>query len=126
MNLADLPLTPALLARNPDLAGLVKAQKPASKYKNARAEAKGLTFQSGREAAGVAGLILLEEQHLIFGLRLQVRFPLQARIAYIADAVYLDKVLRVHVVDYKGFATPEFKLKKKLFEEKYGMTIEEV
>ncbi len=112
---------------NKDALGVGKvASQPASKYRNVRTEAKGLRFQSGKEAAGVANLILLEEQHEIFALRLQVPFPLQARINYIADAVYLDRYLKPHVVDFKGFRTPEYKLKKKLFKTKYGKEIEEL
>ena len=99
-----------------------------SKYHNARTEAKGMMFQSGREAAGVAGLILLEEQKQIFGLRLQVRFPLPGHTTYVADAVYAevkDSKLQVVVKDFKGYATKEFKLKKRLFRETYGMEVEE-
>ena len=118
--------------------GEPKAPISASKYKNARTEANGMTFQSGKEAAGVAELILLEEQHQIFALRLQVRFPLPGKTTYVADAVYLETVLDdpysvkkpeakklvVKVVDFKGYATPEFKLKAKLFRATYGQEIE--
>jgi hypothetical protein len=103
------------------------ATVPASKYRNARAEAKGMRFQSGKEAAGVAGLILLEEQHRIFALRLQVRFPLPGGNVYVADAVYADAPvggqLQVVVKDFKGFETEGFKIKKRLFEETYGIHI---
>lgn len=85
-----------------------------------------MTFQSGHEAAGVANLILLEQQHEIFALRLQVRFPLLNKIVYVADAVYLDEDLSAHIVDFKGFSTKEYKLKKKLFWEVYGKEIEEL
>lgn len=97
---------------------------PASKYHNVRAEARGLSFQSGHEAAEISKLILLEEQRKIFGLRLQVRFPLAGKTSYIADAVYLDESLEPHVIDCKGFQTKEFKLKAELFKEKYGREIE--
>jgi hypothetical protein len=111
--------------RNPELKNIVPAAPP-SKYHNSRSEAKGMTFQSGHEASGVAGLILLEEHKQIFGLRLQVRFPLQGHNTYVADAVYLDEKLAVHVVDFKGVRTKEFKIKAKLFLEKYGQAIEEM
>ena len=100
--------------------GILKA----SKYKNVKTEVKGMTFQSKHEAAGVTTLIFAEEHHLIFGLRLQVRFPLAKGITYVADAVYLDDKIEPHVVDFKGYATPVFKLKQKLFEQKYGHKIE--
>jgi len=101
--------------------GLAKelATVPASKYKNVRTEAKGLRFQSGKEATEVGKLILLDERHLIYGLRLQVKFLLQGGNSYTADAVYLDDKLKVHVVDAKGVSTKEYRNKKKLFEQRY-------
>lgn len=118
-------ISPDVLALNPEL-GRVARTVPASKYHNARAEVKGMRFQSGREASGVASLILLEDQKKIFSLRLQVRFPLHAGLIYTVDAVYLDEKLKVHVIDFKGFSTKEYRLKKKLFFEKYNQKIEEV
>ena len=112
-----------VLRLNPEL---VVSSTPASKYHNAKTEASGMTFQSGHEAAGVGNLILLEAQHEIFALRLQVRFPLSEKITYVSDAVYLDNELQPHIVDFKGFKTPEFKLKKKLFKSVYGQEIEEL
>ena len=120
----DFPFSEDVLKLNPELRDKVSTV-PASKYHNAKAEAHGMRFQSGKEAAGVAGLILLEEQKNIFALRLQVRFPLAGGIIYVADAVYLDEKLESHVVDFKGYATEEYKLKRKLFRERYGKEIEE-
>jgi len=108
---------------NPELAKEV-ATVPASKYHNAKAEAKGFRFQSGHEAVEMGKLILLDEKHLIFGLRLQVKFPLAGGNSWTADAVYLDDNLQVHVVDAKGVLTKEFKIKAKLFKEQYGQEIE--
>ena len=109
---------------NPEL-GQQVATVPASKYGNAQTEAHGMSFQSGKEAAGVSQLILLEKQKMIFALRLQVRFPLAGGIIYVADAVYLDEKLEPHILDFKGYSTKEYLLKKKLFKEKYGKEIEE-
>lgn len=100
-----------------------------SKYKNVRAEAKGMTFQSGHEAAVVSNLIMLEERKQIFALRLQVRFPLAGETVYVADACYCelrDGVLSVVVADAKGMKTKEYKIKRKLFRERYGVNILEV
>ncbi len=113
-----------VLKLNPELRATV-VMVPASKYHNARTEAKGMRFQSGKEAVGVSSLIVLEEQKIIFALRLQVRFPLAGGIIYVADAVYLDENLEAHVIDFKGYATKEYKLKRKLFRERYGKEIEE-
>jgi len=100
-----------------------------SKYHNVKTESAGMTFQSGHEASVVQGLILQEQHGMIFGLRLQVKFPLPGKINYIADAVYLelqDGKLMPVVEDAKGFKTKEYKLKKKLFEERFGLKISEV
>ncbi len=126
MNLSDLNLTSDLLARNPELAVMVKTQMPASKYHNAKTEAKGMNFQSGHEATIIAGLILLEEQHQIFALRLQVRFPLPGAGFYVADAVYLDDKLVPRVIDAKGVRTDVYRLKKRQFEAKYKVQIDEL
>ena len=124
-----LPYSPDVIALNADvLKSELKAMtggKP-SKYRNAKAEAAGMTFQSGREAAGVGKLILLEEAKQIFGLRLQVRFPLPGGITYVADATYADDSLQFHVVDFKGVRTEGFRIKAKLFRERYGQEIEEL
>ncbi len=109
-----------VLKLNPELAEKVGKVPSASKYKNAQTEASGMTFQSGREAAGVQILILLEKQHKIFALRLQVRFSLPGGIFYVADAVYLDNKLDVHILDFKGVKTDVFTIKRKLFEEQYS------
>ena len=120
----DFPFSEDVLDLNP---GLAKASVSvsASKYKNVKEVVHGMRFDSGKEAAGVAGLILLEEQKKIFALRLQVRFPVADKITYIADAVYLDEHLEPHIIDFKGFASKEYKLKRKLFKQRYGKDIEE-
>ncbi len=63
-----------------------------------------------------------------FAFRLQVKFPLQGGNSWTADAVYLDDKLNVHVVDAKspGTITKEYRIKKKLFKERYGKEIEEL
>jgi hypothetical protein len=119
--------SPDVIKLNPQLSGQTVAVSP-SKYHNARTEAAGMQFASGKEAGGVANLIMLEEQKLIFALRLQVRFPLAGGIVYVADAVFcqlVDGILSTRVVDFKGFKTKEYKLKRRLFKERYGMDIAE-
>ena len=118
------PYSDDVLKLNPELVGM--KVETASKYHNARAEVRGLSFQSGHEASVVGGLIIAEEQKKIFALRLQVKFPLQGGNSWTADAVYLDEELVPHVVDAKGFRTKEYRIKAKLFREKYGKEIEEL
>ncbi|KKK84555.1 hypothetical protein LCGC14_2782200 [marine sediment metagenome] len=111
-----------VLKLNPELATTLQTE-PASKYHNAQAEANGMRFQSGKEAIEIGKLILAEKHKAIFALRLQVKFPLQGNNSYTADAVYLDDKLKVHVIDVKGMLTEEFKIKAKLFKEKYGIDV---
>ena len=67
-------------------------------------------------------LKLLAQQGEIENLKLQVRFPLLVNgvkvCAYVADFVYEQDGIEI-VEDRKGFQTPVFKLKKKLFEACY-------
>ena len=73
---------------------------------------------------------------LIKDLELQKEYILQdkykinnktiRKISYIADFSYISvKDNKLHVIDVKGFKTDVYKLKKKLFEYKYGIEIEE-
>ncbi len=118
---------------NADKLGELATEKtqPASKYHNIRAEMTGLRFSSGKEASEMGKLMLLDEKHLIFGLRLQVKFPLPNGESYTADATYMDidgetNQLQIHIVDAKpdDFQTKEFKRKAKLFLAMYGQPIE--
>ena len=111
------------------------AEKPkrASKWHNVRTEMAGMTFQSGHEAAVIGNLMTAEEHRAgVFGLRLQVRFPLPGGKFYDADATYLDEHLKSHVIDAKGWnqktqkyiLTAEFRSKRRQFRELYGQEIE--
>ena len=125
-----------VLARNPGLqeSGAAGAAGVSpSKYHNTRTDLKGMTFASGHEASVVNGLMVAEEQRAdVFGLRLQVPFPLPGGIVYRADATYIDGRLQGHVVDAKMWdkkkqrflLTKDFKMKAKLFKERYGRDIE--
>ena len=63
-------------------------------------------------------------------LELQPKFPYFSEktkkklFTYIADFSYYDKELRLHIEDVKGVITPLFRLKKKLIEDRYGISIE--
>ena len=103
-----------------------------NKY-NARQVILGkLKFASRAEAARY--LILADQQRRgeIRNLAMQVRYDLPAGITYRADFAYdrrHDKVgsewswSRV-VEDVKGFETAAFRLKKRLFEDRYNITLE--
>lgn len=126
------------------LAG-AQAQKK-SKYGNRKVVRDGIKFDSEREAARFGELKFLLKQGRIRDLRLQANFTLVEGyttvegkrikpMVYRADFTYEratepDYTGVVHwlpeVEDAKGMHTPAYELKKKLMQNKYGVTIREV
>ena len=78
----------------------------------------GHKFPSEKEARRYIELRLLERAGQITELDIQPRFDLIAGISYVADFRYKegDKVV---IEDTKGYQTPEFRLKLKLFKHFY-------
>ena len=104
-----------------------------SKYRSIKTTVDGITFDSKKEAKRYQELKLLQRANKIKNLRLQVSYVLidksryGRQIKYIADFVYYDKELKQEVVqDTKGFRTDVYRLKKRLFAEKYGIEIKEI
>jgi hypothetical protein len=101
-----------------------------SKYKNIRIEADGYKFDSKKEAARYQTLKLTEQSEQIVNLRVHPKFVLQEGFKkggkyyrpmyYYADFSYQLKSGEFIVEDCKGYVTPEFKMKQKLFEAKYS------
>ena len=102
-----------------------------SKYKAKKVVVDGITFDSKKEARRYKELKLLERAGVIKDLVLQPSFLLQDKfkykdktehkIKYIADFKYLDtKTGKTVVEDVKGYKTDVYKLKRKLFLNKYG------
>ena len=95
-----------------------------SKFHNKKITTDEGTFDSKYEHEEWCRLKLLERAGEIFELQRQVQFDLiptikttagtLREIKYIADFVYLEKNVW-KVVDSKGFETPEYKIKKRLF-----------
>lgn len=106
----------------------------ASKYKSRKVEVDGITFHSAKEAKRYGELKLLEKAGEIRELVLQPRFPLDVagvKVAtYVADFKYLerdeDDLWQLVVEDVKGFRTPVYRLKAKLFSALYFFPIREV
>ena len=106
-----------------------------NKYNAKKTIVDGIEFASKREANRYFELKLLQRAGEIKNLQLQVKYELQPGyelkdkkirpIYYIADFVYTRNG-QVVVEDTKGFRTKEYQLKKKLFEYKYKIKIEEV
>lgn len=98
-----------------------------SKYKNIKMEVDGIVFDSKCEARYYMYYKHLEAAGTIKDLQLQVPFNFvyngKKIFKYIADFCYNDE-FGYHVIDVKGVQTSVFKLKKKLIEAQYNITIE--
>lgn len=108
-----------------------------NKYHNKKVIYNGIKFDSEKEKNYYIYLKLLEKAGKIRNLKLQVSYELQPSfkldgktiraITYIADFVYYDNnINQTIIVDVKGMRTEVYKIKKKLFEYKYGIQINEV
>lgn len=100
------------------------------KYNASKVMIDGHRFDSRREAARYETLKQMEAARKIAQLELQPRFELVPafrcqgkavrKMEYVADFKYLDYERGGLVVeDVKGFKTPEYKLKAKLFKYQY-------
>lgn len=100
-----------------------------NKYHAKKVQQGDMVYDSAKEAKRAAVLEQQERYGVITGLRKQVAFELQPGytnnqgkkirpITYVADFVY-NREGKLVVEDTKGFKTPEYKLKKKMFEYKY-------
>lgn len=109
-----------------------------SKYNNKVVFIDNIRFDSKKEANYYTLLKMLEKANKISELELQKTFVLQDKfklngktiraITYIADFVFKDDKGVLHVVDVKSEATKKdkvYRMKKKMFEKKYGIEIEE-
>lgn len=108
-----------------------------SKYYSRKVIIDGIKFDSKKEGNRYLELKLLLKAKKIRDLELQKKFELLPKykinnktiraISYIADFVYWDISKNEMIIeDTKGFKTEVYKLKKKLFEYKYGIEIKEV
>lgn len=100
-----------------------------SKYNAKKVTLDGHQFDSAREAEHYRALKTQEQEGLISELVLQPRFVLVPpfecqgervrKMEYVADFQYRDPKRGIVVEDVKGFKTPEYKLKAKLFKYLY-------
>ena len=108
-----------------------------NKYNNTKVEYKGIKFDSIKEMKHYQLLEYLQKIGEIKELKLQVPYELipkykinnktVRKCVYVADFTYITtKDDKLHIVDTKGFKTDVYRLKKKLFEYKYGVEVEEV
>lgn len=101
-------------------------QKPKrNKYNAKKTWVDGICFDSKREADYYNSLKLLMRAGEIKGFCRQPEFILTPgdeetrATTYKADFIVFHKDDRVEIVDVKGFETENFKLKQKMFKEKY-------
>ena len=107
-----------------------------NKYHNRKTVFDGITFDSKKEAERYGELSMLQRAGKISCLVRQCPYILlddyildgkkHRGITYIADFEYLDENKIIHTEDVKGVRTAVYKLKKKMFESRYGRTIEEI
>lgn len=120
-------------ASSPDGGGLPRS--PAvrapfkSKYRAIPVVHDGIRFASTKEGKRYLELKMLERAGKIWNLELQPKFDLTINGVkvgrYVGDFSYFDKTERV-IEDSKGFRTPTYRLKKRVFEALYpGMKIRE-
>jgi hypothetical protein len=108
----------------------LRSQK--SKYHNKKKMIDGITFDSTKEARRYQDLMLMQKADQIAELRRQVPFRVEIRGQHIctwfADFTYFRKPYSLDarvVEDVKGVKTPEYRLKKRLVEALYSLTIVE-
>lgn len=117
---------PDLAARNPQVLGDTEDPPKRSKYGNRRTSYEGIVYDSQREANRAVELDLMKRANEIICWQPHVVFPLAPGINYEADFVIVYPDLHVEIEDTKGFRTKDYRIKAKLFKEKYGREIVEV
>ena len=119
----------------------VAAQRERSakrKYNNQPTERNGIKFDSRKEANRYEELMFLRQAGEIDNLKLQPQFTLQESymtpegervraIRYVADFSYTQgSQMVVEDVKSKATATAQYKMKKKLMQERFGISVKEV
>lgn len=107
------------------------------KYKNRKSTVGDITFDSIKEAKRYSFLKALEDNGVIFDLKMQEKYELIPKqrdsngkavraINYIADFTYTDEFGNFIVEDVKGFRTKDYIMKKKMMLWFHGIEIQEV
>lgn len=100
--------------------------KKKSKYNANKVEIDGIKFDSIKEADYYNELKLRLQAGEIKGFCRQAEFILGNNVRYKADFVVFNNDGTSEIIDVKGFKTDIYKLKKKLFEDKFNLKIIEV
>lgn len=105
-----------------------------NKYNNQKFFVDGIQFDSKKEGLRYRDLKLMEKSGLIVELELQPKFELiptqkkfgktYKKVSYVADFAYFDVIEKKYIVeDVKGYRTPDFNIKEKLFILKYDLEL---
>ena len=100
--------------------------KKKSKYNNKKIKIDGHTFDSIKESEYYQELKLRLAANDILGFCIQPIFILSNSISYRPDFIIWNLDGTTEIIDTKGFKTDVYKLKKKLFEDKFKLKIKEV
>lgn len=97
-----------------------------TKYRANKTSVDGHTFDSKKEADYYCNLKMRLQAKDIKGFCLQPTFMLAPGLKYKADFIVFNNDNTTEVIDVKGYKTKEYIAKKKVFEEKYNLTITEI
>lgn len=97
-----------------------------SKYGADKVEIDGIKFDSQKEADYYCELKIRLAAGDIKGFCRQAEFILANNTRYKADFIIFNTDDTSEIIDVKGFKTDVYKLKKKLFEDKFNLKIKEV
>lgn len=108
----------------------VDVPPPKAKYGNRKTVIEGIEFHSNREAERWLVLRAMERDGLIRDLRRQIDIPLVVNgvkvCKFVCDFEYFDVAAGCIVHDdAKGFRTPEYRIKAKLYAALFGRAIRE-
>jgi len=96
------------------------------KYNAIPTAVDGYKFSSKKEAAYYQKLLLAQKSGDVLFFLMQVPVHISPGVVYRLDFLEFWKSGEVRFTDVKGMATPIYKIKKKLVEEKYPFKITEV
>ena len=96
------------------------------KFNAVRVEADNRKFASKKECAYYQALKSRKQNGEVILFLWQTPFHSDCGVKYIVDFVEFRSDGTVHFIDVKGFPTETYKIKKKLIENEFQITIEEV
>jgi hypothetical protein len=104
----------------------LSTQNKKSKYRANKVEIDGIKFDSQKEGNYYNELKLRLQAKEIKGFCRQAEFILAPNLRYKADFIVFNNDGTAEIIDVKGFKTKVYKDKKKVFEDKFNLKIEEV